>query len=301
MSNSTSLVRYLIEKNIFNNVKSISSLLSQSNNNSELLTRDFLNVQDNEGKTVLHLSCQLKSVEIVRLILNTGMSDVNLRDLSDRSALSIANQMNSLDICELLIRNGARVDDPILVDVCSKGNLSLLNILLKYNFRTIRDKLRSSKAAPNSYLFLAVKYSFNLKFINELLDLGVRPVLKDMFELLDDAKSYLSSNSCSNSGQTSTYFLECMILLLKYNCFESFRVCSSGDLALLDKHVKCLRLNENFSIEFDDRNAGKLVLMILFQIVCDFYNANRNKLEKQRLIYAFALAIYSAQLNNRKV
>ena len=293
ISNSTSIVRYLIEKNIF----------TRSNNSttSDLLTREFLNVQDNEGKTALHLACQYGYLEIVRLILNTQMADVNLRDMYKKTALMTANEKNFIDICELLIKSGSVIDTTILVNVCSKGNLTELKIILKYDYaKRVRDylKYRLTTKSSNSYLYLAIKYSFNINFITEMLELGARPILNDMYDLLDDAQTQI--NQTSSSSSSTLYYLECMILLLKYNCFNRLRCKTNSDYLSLAKYIKCLKLNENFIIEYDSTNASKLIIMILFQVISDLYDMNDNSIRK-RFVYTFALAIYSSQLNFRKV
>jgi ankyrin repeat protein len=289
ISNSTSIVRYLIEKNIF----------TRSNSStSDLLTKEFLNVQDNEGKTALHLACQYGYLEIARLILNTQMADVNLRDLKKKTPLMIANETNSIDICELLIKSGSIIDTTVLANVCSKGNLTELKIILKYDYaKRVSDhlKYKLTSKSSNSYLYLAIKYSFNLKFINEMLELGARPILNDMYDLLDDAKTQINQ-----SNSSTLYYLECMILLLKYNCFNRLRCKTNSDYLSLAKYIKCLKLNENFIIEYDSTNASKLIIMILFQVISDLYDLNDSSIRK-RFVYTFALAIYSSQLNFRKV
>jgi ankyrin repeat protein len=49
LNNSTAIVRYLVEKNTFSN---------DTSSSTDLLTKEFLNTQDVNGKTAIHLACE---------------------------------------------------------------------------------------------------------------------------------------------------------------------------------------------------------------------------------------------------
>lgn len=86
---------------------------------NELLSRrdfnDYINSQNNKGKTPLSLACQYASdwsgyEETIKILISSG-ADLNIQDEDGNTPLHIALYDNlSMGICELLIDQGARLD-----------------------------------------------------------------------------------------------------------------------------------------------------------------------------------------------
>lgn len=62
---------------------------------------------DQDDYTALHVACEVKSQDIVHLLLDEFHADVDARSFSGETPLHIALEKNSVDICEILLHKGA--------------------------------------------------------------------------------------------------------------------------------------------------------------------------------------------------
>lgn len=59
------------------------------------------------GYTALHVACEVKSKDVVQLLLNEFHADVDVRNVSGETPLYIALEENSEEICKVLMQKGA--------------------------------------------------------------------------------------------------------------------------------------------------------------------------------------------------
>ena len=224
MQGSDAIVHYLVERNTFdlNNSHDMYYLKE-----SIKLSKEFLNLKDVYGKTALYYACEKNNLKCVEYILEknrfNNLVDINAADdANNQSALDITYEKQYWDVFELLIKYGANISGSILREICSKGNLTIINILLRYT--NITDKIvnnslilnsmnssimiSSSKSTGtstkrinlakidwhqvdennNTPIYFAFKYSFNVDFIRKLLETDVFPNINDIQDFIDDIK-----------------------------------------------------------------------------------------------------------------
>lgn len=127
-SNSAPIVRYLIEKNTFS-----SSGGAESSENDEL-TREFLNSRDVFGKTPLHLACENNCKEPVRVLVSSGLADLNTPDQDGNTPLTTTYFAGHWELFEMLVKSGSLLHPSVLRHICKNANLSAFNILMRYAF-----------------------------------------------------------------------------------------------------------------------------------------------------------------------
>ena len=106
MKGGTSIVRYLIERNTFK--------ARINNSNTEILTKQFLDARDNDGKTAIYYACEHNHIEILVILLTNGLADIDIEDNNQQTPLMISYKFKYWDIFELLIQNSAKVNKKIL-------------------------------------------------------------------------------------------------------------------------------------------------------------------------------------------
>jgi len=101
-----------------------------------------INWQNKYGKTPLILACRHDYVNInmVKLLLDTGVCDVNIADKEGFTALMcVASNYNKHEIAELLINNGANVNainkngETALIRAIKIRNFNVIELLIKHN------------------------------------------------------------------------------------------------------------------------------------------------------------------------
>ena len=96
----------------------------------------FINSQDHEGRTALHLACGEGDLQVVQTLLTINGINSNIQDRYGKPPLHYAVATQSLPIIEFffggdinLLRNGKT----LLMKAASENNISLLQILLDIN------------------------------------------------------------------------------------------------------------------------------------------------------------------------
>ena len=97
-----------------------------------LLTKEFLDCQDNEGKTAVYYACEQNQEEILLIILSSGLADISIEDLNKQSPLMVTYKNKNWDIFELLIKNGALINREILKEICIQGKVNYLRYFQKF-------------------------------------------------------------------------------------------------------------------------------------------------------------------------
>ena len=289
---STSIARYLIERNTFR--------YRINNNYSDILTKEFLDCQDNEGKTALYYACEHNQMEILTILLSTGLVDINIGDLDFKTPLYITYEKKFWEIFEILVQNGARVHSEILREICFKGDLSTANTLFKYlNKSAIMGWKSLTDENKNSFLYLAVKFSNILSLVKKFLEHDIKINSKDAKDFLKDIRSLKKNGNEKEKIFKDRYnhYLECLVLFLKHNCF-SFNLRPS----LIFNFYYDLSQDENRILyEFDERSCSSFLIMLFLDSIYEiFSNIEESQFKEQfesRVIYLFALAIYSSNLN----
>lgn len=136
-SNSAPIVRYLIEKNTFSTSSSSGTgnsskhpIIGEFSENDEL-TREFLNTRDVFGKTPLHLACENNCKEPVRVLLSSGLADLNMPDNENNTPLTTAYFGSHWELFEMLVKSGSLLHPSVLQHICKSSNLSAFNILMR--------------------------------------------------------------------------------------------------------------------------------------------------------------------------
>ncbi len=298
-----SIARYLVERNTFR--YGLNNTYTDLGNLKILLTKEFLDCQDNEGKTAVYYACEQNQEEILLIILSSGLADINIEDLDKQSPLVITYKKKYWDIFELLIKNGAHVNYEILKEICIQGDSLTANILLKYmNNSTLKLWKVLVDENKNSYLYLAIKFSYNIDFIKLMLENDVKLNAKDVKDFLKnmrDLKKNFNSNffGCAFK-ERFLHYIECLVLFLKYNCFD-FNLKPS----VIFNYFTDLNSDEYLlATQFGESTCSSFLIMLFLDLVFFIYlniedELFRKKIES-RIIYLFALAIYSSQLDCRK-
>lgn len=100
--------------------------------------RDITIRRDYEGSSILQYACSIKSVsiELVQLLLEADPVLVNVADYNKFTPLHQAVWNHRLDLVCFLVRNGALVNSPTMVNettlhfACARGNLSMIQYLV---------------------------------------------------------------------------------------------------------------------------------------------------------------------------
>eukprot|EP01083_Nonionella_stella_P168240 567423_1 len=118
-------LHYAVDEEQVEILKAVYASVSKQMNTDELY--DFINHQDNRGRTALLLSCKRRSrCPCLRFLLETSLCDLNLADEEGKSPLASAIYYSSLyhtlEIVQMLLEAGASVH-PIHVDEEGKSLL----------------------------------------------------------------------------------------------------------------------------------------------------------------------------------
>ncbi|CAF0704532.1 unnamed protein product [Brachionus calyciflorus] len=290
LNNSTSIVRYLVEKNTFTN-----------NNNTDILTKEFLNCQDIDGKTAIRLAAENNCKEPIMIIVSSGLADLNIEDYNRKSALTISYSKKYWDIFELLVKSGSNISHYILKDICVQGDIKALNILLRYfdskSLASIIELTEDTK--KNSYLYLSMKYSHNLEFVMKLFELGLKINSKDLKDFYTEIKHAVKMGD--NCISKYSYYLECFILMIKHKCLNSSLIKYPNILSLFSTYEQ--KIDINFEHKSNILNHCIILYLNLFyEYFGNLIEKDKNEMEivKLRIIYLFALSVYSSQLDVRK-
>lgn len=127
-SNSAPIVRYLIEKNTFSGSLGLGGEISENDE----LTREFLNTRDVYGKTPLHLACENNCKEPVRVLLSSGLADLNMSDNENNTPLTTAYFGSYWELFEMLVKSGSQLHPSVLQHICKSSNLPAFNIVMRY-------------------------------------------------------------------------------------------------------------------------------------------------------------------------
>ena len=319
MQGSDAIVHYLVERNTFD--------LNKTNDNFYLkdsieLSKEFLNHKDIYGKTALYYACEKNNLKCVEYILEKNRSnnlvDVNASDeINGQSALDVSYEKQYWDVFELLIKYGANISGSILREICSKGNVTVINILLRYTnncnnndknnkitniFNSSSSFMTPSKSTNtnvvrrvnlakidwhqidennNTPIYFAFKYSFNVDFIRRLLEADVFPSMNDIRDFVDHIKELKFDTTAANTQNVKSHqeklsiYIEYLILLLKTGYFTK-KICYSSEDEIAKTIVSLIETIYTLYQRSDSQTQSKL---------------------NYRIIYMFALAIYSKQLN----
>lgn len=288
LNNSVSIVRYLVKKNTFK------SKISYMDKTDTLLT-EFLNEQDNEGKTAIHIAVEQNYLETLNVLLSTGLANVNLMDVNAKTPLMISFEKKFWNIFEILCKHGAYVNNSILKETCLDGHLQPVKTFL--NIPCFNSKLnwRQLDENNNTLLYLAIKNSNNTELVKKLLKIGIKTNIKDVVNLLEHLNS-LTELPKINIGYLE-YYLDCFVLLLKFFCFID-ETSTIETNALKENGIRIdfktnKITNKFFTILFIDR----------FHKIYSNLNYDLETIEnyKNKFIYSFALAIYTRQLDYKSL
>lgn len=296
-------MRYLVERNTFRYGQN--SSYTDLGNLKILLTKEFLDCQDNEGKTAVYYACEQNQEEILLIILSSGLADINIEDLDKQSPLYVTYKKKNWDIFELLIKNGAHINREILKEICIQGDSSTAHILLKYlNKSTLKLWKSLVDESNNSYLYLAIKFSYNIDFIRLLLENDVKLNAKDVNDFLKNVRD-LKRNFNKDFANAAfkerfAHYTECLILFLKYNCFD-FNVKPS---VIFNCFTDLNSEEYKMAVQFEKSNCSSFLILLFLDLIHFIYLSIEDDLFKKklenRIIHLFALAIYSSQLDCRK-
>lgn len=336
MAGSDAILKYLIERNTFNfggyHGSSASSSASNSSrssvsgdnddvddyllNESHKLTKEFLNLKDIHGKTALYYACERNHVKCVEYILRNTNNLVNVSNedyVNHQTELDIAYEKQYWDIFELLIKYGSPINASMLREICSKGNLKLLNILLRYNQTNI-DWFQLDENS-NTPAYFSFKYSFNFEFIKRLVENNIYLNINDLIDFINDIKQ-LKFESVNSSQQSTSnlktpqdkflMYIEYLILMLKAGNFNENHIST----LTYTSNTDALTISDFFSFsnsfpstqlftQFNSSNYKYLLISLLDSIYQLFTRCDQQTQSKAsyRILYMFALAIYSKQLN----
>lgn len=292
LNNSTAIVRYLVEKNTFSN-----------NNNTDVLTKEFLNCQDIDGKTAIHLASENNCKEPIMIILSSGLADLNLEDFTHKSALTIAYSKKHWEIFELMVKSGSNIGYYVLKDICVQGDVRALNILLRYfdwkSLASIID-ITQMESKRNSYLYLAIKHSRNLDFVTKLFEIGLKINSKDLKDFYIELKQNVKMVDLDISK--FNYNLECFIQIIKHKCINKSLLKQPNIMTILNIYEQ--KADINFDHEKNILNHCILLMLGLiyenFQNLHNHCNSSDLEVSRLRILYLFALTIYSSQLDVKK-
>ena len=96
-----------------------------------------LNMQDDNGNTLLIYSTFYNKIRIIELLLNAG-ANINKQNINGYTALIYAARNNNIEIIKLLLNAGADIDkqnksgDTALIYAAFRNNLEIVEILLDY-------------------------------------------------------------------------------------------------------------------------------------------------------------------------
>ena len=125
--------------------------------------------------------------------------------------------------------------------------------------------------------------------------------VKDFLRNVRDLKRNFNKNSFGcQLKERFIHYIECFILFLKYNCFD-FNLKPS----VIFNYFTDLNSDEYLlATQFEENNCSSFLIMLFLDLIYFIYSnleddLLKNKLEN-RIIYLFALATYSSQLDCRK-
>nr|XP_013809716.1 PREDICTED: 2-5A-dependent ribonuclease isoform X1 [Apteryx mantelli mantelli] len=97
-----------------------------------------VNSRDENGKTALILAAEMKSLDLVKALLDKGEIDIDDADDEGNTALMVAVMKNDYNIAKLLCEKGARTDVGNLIEVANRNRASdLAKLLLKHKARFV--------------------------------------------------------------------------------------------------------------------------------------------------------------------
>ncbi len=92
-----------------------------------------IEAKDNDGLTPMHWAAETNSLDLVRLLIDRG-ADIEAKDNDGLTPMHLAGETNSLDVVRLLIDRGANNDDSITLPVESAVLPTLTSELVKIKF-----------------------------------------------------------------------------------------------------------------------------------------------------------------------
>lgn len=176
----------------------------------------------------------------------------------------------------MLIENGAILKQEILKEICLQGDVRIAKILLKccLTNESSLNGLQLLDENKNTYLYLCViKHNNNdidlIKIFFSQFKLQIN--IFDLVNLYDELTKILTLNSKNNNNNVKfDHYLECLIIFLKYDCFNF--------------NLKTIKHELFSSFNCFMLNLLKLILKIKADI-------------NSKIYYLFALSIYSRKLN----
>ncbi|NXX53680.1 RN5A ribonuclease, partial [Scopus umbretta] len=108
-----------------------------------------VNNKDECGKTALILAVEMRSLDLVKALLEKGEIDIDDADEEGNTALMVAVEKNDYNIAKLLCEKGARTDVGNLITVANRNRAhNMVRLLRQYNARFVSDTLKDWE--PNS-------------------------------------------------------------------------------------------------------------------------------------------------------
>ncbi|NXE49396.1 RN5A ribonuclease, partial [Casuarius casuarius] len=97
-----------------------------------------VNSRDENGKTALILAVEMKSLDLVKALLEKGEIDIDDADDEGNTALMVAVMRNNYSIAKLLCEKGAKTDVGNLIEVADRNRASdLRKLLLKHEAKFV--------------------------------------------------------------------------------------------------------------------------------------------------------------------
>nr|XP_009671043.1 PREDICTED: 2-5A-dependent ribonuclease [Struthio camelus australis]XP_009671044.1 PREDICTED: 2-5A-dependent ribonuclease [Struthio camelus australis] len=121
-----------------------------------------VNSRDENGKTALILATEMKSLDLVKVLLEKGEADIDDADDEGNTALMVAVKKNNYDIAKLLCEKGARTDVGNLIEEANRNRAFILTSLL------LKHKAKFVAKSPTDWEPCSKRWRDRLKKLYEI-------------------------------------------------------------------------------------------------------------------------------------